>query len=141
MAGRDESTGEQAGIAGLGMQSTAAGRRAHARYVAHWRAALIGEGFRHLGRTANVSLAGAAVLCDVNLPPGQELQLYLEVPAGEASPPVVLEVVAAVVHSTLTSQGFRLGLAFRSYVGDAQDVLRAVLASGRYRELSDPPAS
>lgn len=113
-------------------------RRAHPRYVARWRAALIGDRVRHLGRTENVSISGAAVLCDANLRPGQELNLYLEIPQKNSNQPAVFEALAVVMHSTLTPQGFRLGLSFRFYRGDSQSILRKALSSGNYRELLDP---
>lgn len=113
-------------------------RRIHPRYVARWRAALIGERFRHLGRTENVSISGAAVLCDANLRPGQELNLYLEIPQRYSDQPAIFEASALVMHSTLTPQGFRLGLSFRGYRGDSQFILRKALSTGSYRELVDP---
>lgn len=113
-------------------------RRAHPRYVARWRAALIGKDFRYLGRTENVSLSGTAVICDANLRPGQELDLYLEIPMRHSNQPAVFEAIAMVMHSTLTPEGFRLGLSFRFYRGDSQATLRKALSSGNYRELVDP---
>ena len=113
-------------------------RRAQARYIARWRAAIIGEGIKYMGRTENVSMSGAAVLCDANLRPGQELKLYLEVPLNKSTQTTVFEATSVVMHSTLTHQGFRLGVAFRFFQGDSQSILRKALSSGSYRELVDP---
>ncbi|MFN3595167.1 MAG: PilZ domain-containing protein [Thiobacillaceae bacterium] len=113
-------------------------RRAHPRYLARWRAALIGERVRHLGRTENVSISGVAVVCDANLRPGQELNVYLEIPQKNSNQPAVFEALAVVMHCTLTPQGFRLGLSFRFFRGDSQSILRKALSSGNYRELVDP---
>lgn len=113
-------------------------RRAQARYIARWRAAIIGEGIKYMGRTENVSLSGAAVLCDANLRPGQELKLYLEVPLNQGAQTAVFEATSVVMHSTLTNQGFRLGVAFRFFQGDSQSLLRKAFNSGSYRELVDP---
>lgn len=116
-------------------------RRAQVRYIARWRAAIIGEGIKYMGRTENVSLSGAAILCDANVRPGQELKLYLEVPLNQSTQTVVLEATSVVMHSTLTNQGFRLGVAFRFFQGDSLSVLRKALGSGNYRELFDPQYS
>jgi hypothetical protein len=120
------------------LQAPKPNRRAQARYIARWRAAIIVASNKHMGRTENVSLSGAAVLCDANLRPGQELQLYLEVPLNQSTQTVVFEASSVVMHSTLTNQGFRLGLAFRFFQGDSQSILRKALSSGSYRELVDP---
>lgn len=116
-------------------------RRAQARYIARWRAAIIGDGIKYMGRTENVSLSGAAVLCDANLRPGQELKLYLEVPLKQGTQTAVFEATSVVMHSTLTNQCFRLGVAFRFFQGDSQSLLRKALNSGSYRELVDPQYS
>lgn len=143
-------TADNAGSGTGGVETTATGstaggpqpprpnRRAHPRYLARWRAALIGERVRYLGRTENVSISGAAVLCDANLRPGQELNVYLEIPQNNSNQPAVFEALAVVMHCTLTPQGFRLGLSFRSFRGDSQSILRKALSSGNYRELVDP---
>lgn len=116
-------------------------RRAHTRYIARWRAAIIGEGIKYIGRTENVPLSGAAVLCGANVRPGQELKLYLEVPLNQGTQTAVFEATSVVMHSTLTSQGFRLGVAFRFFQGDSQSLLRKALNSSNYRELFDPQYS
>ncbi len=123
------------------LQPPKSNRRAQARYIARWRAAIIGEGVKYMGRTENVSLSGAAVLCDANVRPGQELKLYLEVPLNQGTQTAVFEATSVVMHSTLTNQGFRLGVAFRFFQGDSLSILRKALGSGSYRELIDPQYS
>lgn len=91
-----------------------------------------------MSRTENVSLSGAAVLCDANLRSGLELKLYLEVPLKQGTQTAFFEATSMVMHSTLTNQGFRLGVAFRFFQGESQFLLRKALNSGSYRELVDP---
>ncbi len=116
-------------------------RRAQPRYIAHWRAALVGHGAKLLGRTDNVSLSGVAIVCDINVPAGREMTVYLEIPVQLGKQPVIFEAQGAVMHSALSKQGFRLGVAFRSYAGDSQNILRKALSSGTYREIFDPKYS
>lgn len=82
-------TDETEGLTGLGLagpvvahdlQPPKSDRRAQIRYIARWRAAIIDEGIKYMGRTENVSLSGSAVLCDAIVRPVQEVKLYLEVP-------------------------------------------------------------
>lgn len=113
-------------------------RRIQPRYIAHWRAALVVEGIKHFGKTENVSLSGVAITCTGNLRQKQEVTIYLEVTVMLGKPPVVFEAVGVVMHSSLSSQGFRLGVAFRFFHGDSLDILRKALASGTYRQMLDP---
>lgn len=113
-------------------------RRLQTRYIAHWRAALVGENVKYMGRTDNVSLSGAAVMIDVNLRPKQEFRVYFEIPAHSGRPAQVFEAVGVVVHSMLSQGSFKIGIAFTFFVDDSDRMLRAALASGRYKELFDP---
>jgi hypothetical protein len=116
-------------------------RRLQTRYLAHWRAALVGEKVKYMGRTDNVSLSGAAVIADVNLRPKQEFRVYLEIPTQPGQPAQIFEAVGTVVHSMLSQGSFKIGIAFTFFVDDSDRMLHAALASGRYKELFDPTFS
>ena len=115
-------------------------RRVQPRYLAHWRAALVGDNVKYLGKTDNVSLSGVAIIADVNLRPNQVFQVYLEIPVQLGKPPVVFQALGVVVQSMLAQQAFKIGVVFRSFEGDSEKVLLKALASGTYRELFDQNA-
>jgi len=116
-------------------------RRLQTRYIAHWRAALVGDNVKSMGKTDNVSLSGVAIISDVNLRTNQVLQIYLEIATQLGKPPVIFQAQGLVVHSMLAQQAFKIGVVFRSFEGDSENVLRKALASGTYRELFDQNAS
>ncbi|MEW5770059.1 MAG: PilZ domain-containing protein [Pseudomonadota bacterium] len=113
-------------------------RRSQPRYFAKWRAALVVDGAKYFGKTENVSLTGVAITSPVNLRPKQELTLYLEVTVALGKPPEIFEAVAVVMHNSLAGGEFRLGVAFRFFKDDSQDILRRALRSGNYRQMLDP---
>jgi hypothetical protein len=115
-------------------------RRTTARYSVHWRAALVGDNAKYLGRTDNVSLSGVAIISDINLRPNQVFQVYLEIPVKLGKPPVIFQALGVVVHSMLSQEAFKIGLRFRSFEGDSENVLRKALAANAARELFDPYA-
>lgn len=116
-------------------------RRTHTRYIAHWRAALVGDKVKTLGKTDNASLSGVAIISDINLRANQVVKIYLEIPLQLGKPPVVFRALGRVVHSMLSQQSFKIGVVFSSFEEDSENLLRKALASGTYRELFDQNAS
>jgi len=116
-------------------------RRAHPRYLARWRAALISPadpGRRFDGRTDNVSISGAAIAVPSNLAKGEEFQVYMEITDQNGRPTAVFEARGRVMHCTLSQKEFKVGIAFLQYVSDSDKLLRNALTCGRLKELSDP---
>jgi hypothetical protein len=116
-------------------------RRAHPRYLARWRAALISPlnaGRRFDGRTENVSISGAAIIVSSNLPRGEDFQVYMEITDQNGRPTAVFEARGRVMHCTLSQKEFKAGIAFTHYVADSDKLLRNALTCGRLKELTDP---
>ncbi|NWG86035.1 MAG: PilZ domain-containing protein [Hydrogenophilaceae bacterium] len=116
-------------------------RRANPRYLAHWRAALVDPAdgnVRYLGKTDNISICGAAIISDTNVPPRQEYHVYLEIPQVSGKAPLILELIGKVVYCNLANNAFRVGVTFKQYHGDAEKVLRSIVSSGKLKQLSDP---
>ena len=114
-------------------------RRIAQRYIAHWRAALVSVGdgeARYLGTTDNLCISGAAIACDDHVPPQKEYHIYLEIPQAGGKTPLVIQLQGKVVHTTLSRKIFKVGVVFKQFHGDAEKVLRAILASGKLKPLS-----
>lgn len=124
-----------------GQESQGVERRVHARYIAHWRAALVNPSngdIRYLGKTDNISLGGAALICEVNVPAKQDYHVYLEIPQANGKAPMVIEMLGRVAYSNLAKNAFRVGVSFKQFHGDAEAILKSILASGKLRQLYDP---
>lgn len=116
-------------------------RRTQARYLAHWRAALVNPAdgnVRYLGKTDNISLSGAAIISDANVPAKQDYHVYLEIPQPNGKSPLILELIGRVVYSNLANNSFRVGVSFKQYHGDAENVLQAIIKSGKLKQIFDP---
>ncbi|MEW5893608.1 MAG: PilZ domain-containing protein [Pseudomonadota bacterium] len=124
-----------------GQALKAQARRAHARYLARWRAALVDPrdgNVRYLGKTDNISVQGAAIICEINVPIRQDYHVYLEIPQPNGKSPVILELVGKAVYCNLANNAFRVGVSFKQFHGDAEKLLHAIIASGKLKQLSDP---
>lgn len=116
-------------------------RRVHTRYIAHWRAALVNPSdgdIRYLGRTDNISLAGSAIICETNVPAKQDYHVYLEIPQANGKAPLIVEMLGRVVYSNLAKNAFRVGVSISKFHGDGEKILKAIMASGKLKQLLDP---
>lgn len=113
-------------------------RRVAPRYIAHWRAALVSlndGAVRYLGTTDNLCLSGTAISCDSHVPPQKDYHIYLEIPQSVGKAPIVIQLQGRVVHTTLSRKVFRVGMTFKQFHGEAEQILRAILSSGKLKQL------
>lgn len=78
-------------------------------------------------RTLDISAAGAAVVCDLNVKVGATVKLRARIPA-RPSGSLPFLAKASVVNCTLAASegGFRLGLEFQALDADAQASLKGI---------------
>ncbi len=107
-------------------------RRVSPRKLVHWRIKLIqesssGQVMTH-GKALDASLTGISLICDRNLVKSTRVVLIISLPVpkrpGTSND---IHVSATVVNAIYTQDGFRLGLHFTQFHGQAKEALTAIL--------------
>jgi len=108
-----------------------ADQRQQVRYAVRWKATIIwteeNRQYRVDGRTADLSLHGAAVHCEYNLILPQSCTMLLSMPAlSRESQPEMVEIKCQYVYTVCqaTARLFRIGLTFLSIDGDRHKALQ-----------------
>lgn len=132
----------QASLAPQASSGQSIAERRHAqRYIAHWRAALVSVNdgdTRYLGATENICATGVAIACEAHVPPQKDYHVYLEIPQSVGKTAIVLQLDGRVVHTTLSRQVFKVGVAFKKFHGDSEKILKSILASGKLKQIINP---
>ena len=107
-------------------------QREHRRFPARWSAALVFHGAQvpYPGRTHDMSIGGTAILMEDHVLLPGPVTLFLSIPPLHAHHrTTVVEIECRLVYNVLSSEHgcFRVGLQFRRFARDGEQVLRRAL--------------